>query len=72
MRLFHIKKLLISDIPVNREIKIETYFSLKITHQKIFYKKLIFMNNRKLKEMNKKVIFKSSNINKEKIRFFSF
>ena len=30
------------------------------------------MNNRKLKEMNKKVIFKSSNINKEKIRFFSF
>jgi len=64
------KKLLISDIPVNREIKDRNVFFFKNNSSRNLLKKLIIINNRKLREVNKKKIFNSSNINKEKLGFF--
>ncbi len=66
------KKLLISDIAVNREIKDRNVFFFKNNSSKNLLKKLIIINNKKFKEVNKKKILKSSNINKEKLGFFLF
>ena len=66
------KNLLLSDIPVNREVKGKNVFFFKNNSVNQLFKKLIFITDKDKKKINKTIIYNKSKINKKKLGFFLY
>ena len=66
------KKSLLSDIIVNKEIKCKNVFFFKNNSPNQLFKKLLSIIDRKMKKINKTIIYKESKIKRKKLGNFLF